>query len=230
LDGFRFFTFFKLNPLIGETLTFIPMKVWNLSLILFLPLFILAQSGYKMDHKNQFILFDVEFAYTKQDADSSKPSKSHYYVTGNMLNTERPKDWTTPVDFRNGTVHIRLEVLEKPPGNEPTTWTLCYIPNKGQKNNYGCTSTGLYTETGIYEKDISMTSFWENESIIWSEGIKQMDLVIKDNSGGQGHAHKRADHEKFFPTKVRITMVQVAAGAIYDPGILPQKAIYMQGN
>lgn len=175
---------------------------------------------------HQFILFDVEFTYTKEEADHSKPSKSHFYVTGDMLNTKRPSDWTSPVDYRNGTVHIRLEVIEKPAGGEPTTWTLCYIPNKGQGNGYGCTGTGLYTDKGIYEKDIPMTSFWENESIIWPEGIKQMDLVIKDDSGGQGHAHKRPDHEKFFPTKVRITMVQVAAGSVYDPGIVPKKAMY----
>ncbi|HEY2411014.1 MAG TPA: hypothetical protein VGI40_02150 [Pirellulaceae bacterium] len=169
----------------------------------------------------QFVLFDVTFAYTKEDADNSKPSKSHYYVKGDMLNQNRPKDWTSPIDYRNGTVHIRLEVLEKPAGSEPTTWSLCYIPNKGQKNNYGCAGTAVYREKGVYERDISMTSFWENDSIIWSEGIKQMDLVIKDNNGGGGHAHKRADHEKFFPTKVRITMVQVSAGAKYDPTLVP---------
>jgi len=171
----------------------------------------------------QFVLFDVTFTYTKEDADNSKPSKSHYYVKedkhvqGGGLNPNRPKDWTSPVDYRNGTVHIRLEVLEKPPGGAPTTWTLCYIPNKGQKNGYGCTGTGIYREAGVYERDVSMTSFWENESIIWSEGIKEMHLVIKDDSGGGGHAHKRADHEKFFPTQVRITMVQVSAGAKYEP-------------
>ena len=66
-----------------------------------------------------------------------------------------------------------------------------------------------------------MKSFWENDSIIWSEGIKQMDLVIKDGSGGGGHAHKRSDHEKFFPTKMRITMIQVSAGAKYDPSVVP---------
>lgn len=168
----------------------------------------------------QFVLFDVTFSYTKQDADNSKPSKSHFYVKGDRLNPQRPKDWTQPVDYRNGTVHIRLEVLEKPPGGEPTTWTLCYIPNQGQKNGYGCTGTGLYRESGVYERDVPMTSFWENESIVWSQGIKQMDLVIKDNSGG-GHAHKRSDHEKFFPTKVRITMVQVSAGSKYDPALVP---------
>lgn len=175
--------------------------------------------------RTQFVLFDEEFVFTKEDADNSKPSKSHYYVKGEKVSPDRPKDWTSPVDYRNGTVHIRVEVLEKPAGNEPTTWSLCYIPNKGRGNGYGCTNTGVYTEAGIYEKDVPMTSFWENESIIWSEGIKQMDLVIKDNSGGQGHAHKRADHEKFFPTRVRISMIQVAAGETYNPGWLRNSAL-----
>ncbi|MBI4905858.1 MAG: hypothetical protein HY820_19650 [Acidobacteria bacterium] len=169
----------------------------------------------------QFVLFDVTFNYTKEDADNSKPSKSHYYVKGDRLNPNRPTDWTSPIDYRNGTVHIRAEVLEKPPGGEKTTWTLCYIPNKGQGNGYGCTGTRLYTEPGVYELDVPMTSFWQNEGIVWTEGIKQMDLVIKDSSGGSGHAHKRADHEKFFPTKMRIIMVQVSKGATYDPALVP---------
>ncbi|MBO0323248.1 hypothetical protein J0X14_13145 [Muricauda sp. CAU 1633] len=192
------------------------MNKYLLPVCLLLPMLFWAQSETK-----QFVLFDVEFTYTKTDADNSTPSQSHYYVTGDKLNPDIPKDWTSPVDYRNGKVHIRLEVLEKPAGKEPTKWTLCYIPNKGQGNGYGCTSTDLFVDEGIYEKDVPMTEFWENESIIWSEGIKQMDLVIKDDSGGQGHAHKRADHEKFFPTKVRITMIQVSKGETYDPSILP---------
>jgi hypothetical protein len=169
----------------------------------------------------QFVLFDVTFTYTKDDADNSKPSKSHYYVREKQLNPNRPKDWTSPIDYRNGTVHIRTEVLEKPAGGELTTWSICYIPNKGQKNGYGCTGTVVYREKGVYEQDVSMTAFWQNDSIVWSEGIKQMDLVIKDNSGGSGHAHKRPDSEKFFPTKMRITLVQVSAGSKYDPSLVP---------
>ena len=169
----------------------------------------------------QFVLFDVTFTYTKADADNSTPSKSHYYVKGPLINQARPRDWTSPVDYRNGTVHIRAEVIEKPEGGAPTTWTFCYIPNRGQGNGYGCTGTAVYRDKGVYERDVPMTSFWENGSIIWSEGIKQMDLVIKDDSGGQGHAHKRPDHEKFFPTKMRITMVQVSAGAKYDASLFP---------
>jgi quercetin dioxygenase-like cupin family protein len=125
------------------------------------------------------------------------------------------------VDYRNGTVHIRAEVLEKPDGGAPTTWTLCYIPNKGVKGGYGCTGTQIYKEKGVYERDVKMTEFWQNDCIVWEEGIKEVHLVIKDDSGGSGHAHKRPDHEKFFPTRMRITMVQVAKGAKYDPKLVP---------
>jgi hypothetical protein len=195
-------------------------------LLLLLPVMLLTQSGKPYKHiaePKQFVLFDVQYTYTKENADNSTPSKSHFYVKHDMLNPKTPTDWTSPTDYRNGTVHVRLEVLDKPTGSAPTTWTLCYIPNKGQKNGYGCTGTGIYTEKGVYEQDVPMNSWWENESIIWTEGIKQMDLVIKDDSGGNGHAHKRADFEKFFPTTVRITMIQVAAGAKYDPSLLPKK-------
>ena len=169
----------------------------------------------------QFVLFDVTFAYSKQDADTSTPSKSHYYVRDDKLNPNRPRDWTSPADYRNGTVHIHTEVIEKPEGGEPTTWTLCYIPNRGREDGYGCTGTVLYREKGIYEQDVPMNSFWQNDSIVWTEGIKRMDLVIKDSSGGSGHAHKRSDPEHFFPTKIRITMIQVSAGSKYDPSLVP---------
>ncbi len=67
-----------------------------------------------------------------------------------------------------------------------------------------------------------MTKFWQNDSIVWDQGIKEMHLVIKDNSGGGGHAHKRQDHDKFFPTKVRMTVIQVSAGSKYDPKLVPK--------
>lgn len=118
-----------------------------------------------VSHAEQFVLFDVTFTFTKADADTSKPSKSHYYVRGKAINPDRPRNWMSPVDYRNGTVHIRTEVIEKPAGGEPTTWSICYIPNRGQGNGYGCTGTVLYREKGVYEQDISMKSFWENDLI-----------------------------------------------------------------
>jgi len=160
----------------------------------------------------QFVLFDAEFEFTKADADAHE---SHHFLK--KLNPEQPKDWTSPVDYRNGTVHIRAEVKDKPAGGEITQWVLCYIPNHGTGNGYGCTGTGRYTEKGVYESDVKMTSWWENQAIDWTQGIKEMHLVMKDKDDAGGHAHKRADAEKFFPTRMRITMTQVAAGATFTP-------------
>jgi hypothetical protein len=173
----------------------------------------------KASQAEQFVLFDVNFPFSKMDADNSTPSKSHYYVKGPAINPKRPIDWTSPVDYRNGTVHIRIEVLDRPDSGEPTQWSLCYIPNKGQGNGYGCTGTSVYTTKGVFEKDVSMKEFWENNAIIWTEGIKQMDLVMKDGKGV--HAHKSDTPEKFFPTRVRVTMIQVSAGSTYNANLVP---------
>jgi hypothetical protein len=101
-----------------------------------------------LGHAGQFVLFDVTFTFTQEDALNSKPSQSHYYLKDDRLNPQRPKDWTTPVDYRNGTVHLRLEVLEKPAGDQPTSWSVCYIPYKGQNHGYGCIGTGPYSKAG----------------------------------------------------------------------------------
>ena len=66
-----------------------------------------------------------------------------------------------------------------------------------------------------------MTSWWRNETVDWTAGIKQMDLVMKDGTGGQGFTHRRPDPEKFFPAKVRLTMIQVSEGSTYDPSLVP---------
>jgi len=165
----------------------------------------------------QFVLFDEVFSFGIEEA---VRTKSHLFVMPDDFGKGCPSDWTSPVDYRNGRVHIRIEVLEKPKGEAPTTWSLCYIPNVGQKNGYGCTGTAKYTREGVYDSEVSMTAFWNHDSIVWDKGIKKMALVIKDGSGGQGHAHKRKDHEKYFPTRIRISMVQIARGGKFDESIL----------
>jgi hypothetical protein len=177
----------------------------------------------------QFILFDATFTYTKADADNATPNKSHYYVTSNnpinKPNPNRPTNWLTPVDYRTGTVHIRTEVIDKPAGGEITQWFLCYIANRGAPGTggYGCTGTGTYKEEGVIERDDSMTVWWNNTAIDWTQGIKQIDIIMKDFGTGNGgnYTHLRPDPEKFFPTRVRITAIQVSKGGTYDPSLVP---------
>ena len=170
----------------------------------------------------QFVLFDVTFTFTKEDADNSKPSKSHYYVKGDMLNPDRPRDWTAPVDYRNGTVHIRAEVIEKPAGGEPTTWTLCYIPNKGQGERLR-----LHRHRPL-PREGRLRAGRVDEVVLGERLHRLVGGHQADGPGHQGQQRRRAatptsgkDPEKFFPTKMRITMVQVSAGSKYDPSLVP---------
>lgn len=168
---------------------------------------------------DQFILFDATFDYSWEDANNSSPSKSHYYVNdANFMNLDRPGNWVSPLNYRDGSVHIRVEVLDKPEGDQSVGWALCYIANEGA---YGCPYTEYYTAEGIYENDVSMADFWKSGPITWEAGIKQVDLVYTINSSGSGHVHNFPDlASATTPTSVRITMVQVSQGDTYDPSIL----------
>jgi len=174
----------------------------------------------RTSHAEQFVLFDATFRYTWDDAMNSSPSKSHYYVTeSNWLNKARPTNWTSPVNYRDGTVHIHVEVLEKPAGTQQVGWGLCYIANSG---GYGCPYTPYYTQTGVYERDVGMRDFWNNNTINWGQGIKQVDLVYTINDSGSGHITNYPNLKDLTtPTRVRIALVQVSSGAKYDPSILP---------
>jgi MYXO-CTERM domain-containing protein len=172
-----------------------------------------------MARAEQFVLLDVTFTFTKADADNGMPNKSHYYVKADRLNPNTPIDWTKPIDYRNGRVHVRTEVMDKPAGSAETRWTLCYIARKGIDAGYGCTNTAAYKEEGVWEFEQGMTEWWQNEDIDWTQGIKQEDLVMKDSHGV--FAHTMPDPEHWFPTTLRITMIQVSAGSTYDESLVP---------
>jgi hypothetical protein len=172
----------------------------------------------KQSHAEQFTLFDVTFNFTWEDAINAKPSQSHYYVKSDKLNPQRPTNWMAPIDYRGGIVHIHLEVLEKPAGGQMQGWALCYVGG----GSYGCPYSKYYTDVGTYENEVDMTKFYNNDTIDWTKGITEVDLVYTINNSGSGHVHFFPElKDKTTPTKVRIAMVQVAKGSTYDSSMLP---------
>ena len=80
----------------------------------------------------QLILFDKEFTFEEKDA---IPTKSHLYVEASEFDKATPKNWKSPINFADGKVKIIIDVLEKPEGDTPTYWSVCYIGNKGQNGS-----------------------------------------------------------------------------------------------
>ncbi|MCM8532825.1 MAG: hypothetical protein NE330_16780 [Lentisphaeraceae bacterium] len=177
----------------------------------------------------QFTLFDQTFTYENKDA---IPTKSHLKLMASELAKETPKNWSSPLNYADGKVYIRVEVLEKPKGNVPTHWSLCYIANKGQNGSgYACASSPRYTKLGVYEVTRDMKKLWQKDKVVWSEGLKAFTLVVKGPKieglpGGKSHAHNQPDLDKFFPLKIRFTLVQISEGAKFDPS----KVAVLQGK
>ena len=172
----------------------------------------------------QLLLFDRVFSFEEKDA---IPTKSHLKLMASELGDKTPINWVSPVNYAEGKVYVRLQVLEKPAGDEKTHWSLCYIANKGQNgSSYACASSPHYKEEGNFEVIRDMNKLWQRDKVVWSEGLKAFTLVTKaskSHSGvkGKAHAHLQPDLKKFFPTKLRVTMIQIAKGSSLDRSKIP---------
>lgn len=149
----------------------------------------------------QFVLVDLSYTHS-----SSTTNDSHYYP---QLPDDRPKDWTAPVDYANGSVHIELDVKTKPAGNAPTKYQLCFEGTP----DYACTlQSPTYTSTGHVEWDSPFDDFWYGGTVDWSKGVKQMPMILKDDNN-----NKPAGDPKYMPTDLHVLVVLVSAGDKYTP-------------
>jgi hypothetical protein len=150
---------------------------------------------------DQFTLVDVSYTHS---ADTT--SDSHYYV---MLPADTPKDWTKPVDWSNGSVHLIVDVKTKPPGDAKTKMQVCFEGTPA----YQCTDQSpTYTTTGKVEWDSQFKNFWKGGELDWSKGIKKLPLILKDDQN-----NKPAGDPKYMPTDLHVQLYLVSPGAKFVP-------------
>lgn len=151
-------------------------------------------------HAQQFVV--TEATYT---ADAQNTTDSHYRV--NPL-PGTPANWRSPIDYASGTAHARLEVLEKP-SSQKTLYNICYEATP----SYACMGySPAYTAPGVYDFSFAFSTFYQYSSVDWSQGVKDIALILKDESG-----NKKQGDPAFYPTKIHITITIVAPGATYVP-------------
>lgn len=69
--------------------------------------------------QDQFVLLDVTHTHTTE-------TKGFSYFP---LPPDVPDNWKTPVDFYNGTIQFRLEVISKP-SDRPVNYQLCVFQDR----------------------------------------------------------------------------------------------------
>lgn len=159
-------------------------------------------------HADQFVAMDETWEHTADMPDS------HYRVDPSA---ETPADWTSPVDYTDGTAWVYLEVQTKPTAQE-TKFQVCFEATP----TYACTAQSpTYTTVGTYEWSTKFSDFWSppNESVDWSQGVNKLANILKDTQNNKPSADNVGPDEaaKYMPTHVRMVVTIVSAGGTYVP-------------
>lgn len=125
---------------------------------------------------------------------------------------EVPTNWLAPVDYVNGTWHVRIEVIEKN-NRAPVRWDVNFTNGNGSRNYLRLRRTPPVTEPGVYEFSGSLMG---DSSIVWNTQPGDWDWTDAFRTvwidglpmGGRGDP---------YPMTLRVTFTIVSAGGRYNP-------------
>lgn len=158
-------------------------------------------------HAEQFVIADATYTHSGQTT-----SDSHYPVTPTA---ETPANWQSPVDYTQGSVHVRLEVKTKPSAT-PTRFQICFE----MKTNYCCTDQApAYTAPGVYEWDTDVEQLWRPGPVDFTTGVVRSQLILKDTNNGKPSPENVGQETSalYMPTDLSVTVTVVSNGADYEP-------------
>jgi MYXO-CTERM domain-containing protein len=128
-----------------------------------------------------------------------------------------PTDWTSPIDYSQGTAYVYLEVHSKPT-EQPTKFQVCFEATP----TYACTDQSpTYTTVGVYEWATPFANFWSppGEFVDWSLGVNKLACILKDTMNGKPSADNVGAETAalYMPTDVRMVVTIVSPGGEYVP-------------
>jgi hypothetical protein len=195
----------------------------------------------------QFLLADHRVRYTANDNDptahihSLTPTDGFeviYVPEGERRWQPRmrkylswPTSWIAPVDFRDGTVHYRLEVMEKPDARTiiSVISRLTTDTYEGTHNIWLGFGVCAFRTTGVHHFQQPVCAFRPmipNVQFNWDHPIHAFQLVVTDSRGvpvhrrleqGKNPFEGSPDLARYLPLDLRYTAIVVAPGAKFAP-------------
>jgi len=149
------------------------------------------------------------------------------------------QNWHDPVDWYNGSIYVKIEVLKK--ANDSVTTNLLFRILNAQHDMDKCMRFGvgkvLFKKTGVYYytlKPREASPLVPNTTFNWHGPILRVQLVIADSIGQAVDIHaEQAEQqdicstcrnfighpnmELYFPITIKFTYIAVAAGSVFIP-------------
>jgi MYXO-CTERM domain-containing protein len=156
----------------------------------------------------QVVVFDQTWVHTPDLPDS------HFRMPPGG---DAPADWTSPIDYSQGSAWVYLEVHTKPTEQE-TKFQVCFEATP----TYACTlQSPTYTDVGTYEWESTFDQFWSppGEFVDWTMGVNNIACILKDTMNGKPSADNVGPEVAalYTPTEVRLVVTLVEAGSVYEP-------------
>lgn len=154
----------------------------------------------------QFVLVDLAYTHDRTSHKVVKPAAG------------APSNWRTPVNYAEGTAHVRVEVMTKP---SPTVvnYEICFISGAPINGGYyGCLGARRFTAPTVLGYSVRLPSMWQYRNVDWSRPLREITLIVKDSGY---RLVDRAD-PAFYPMQIRTTITIVSAGATLVDGGTPR--------
>jgi hypothetical protein len=142
------------------------------------------------------------------------------------LDTGVPADWAAPVDYATGTVHFRLEILDKPTGT-----AIRYQPCLERSALRACAPAQLLSDSGatraVYTWSQPLVQ-WTPAGMGWTTRPDRLVLLLQDAYGRP--VAPSADNwvgqpflSLYYPMRVRFSAALTALGAAFPgwPDLIP---------
>jgi len=162
---------------------------------------------------NELLIYELDRTVTKADRGFPRDQPPRAEANGN---------WTTPVNFAQGTVHYRVHVRSQPqPQNMRIQ--LCIWQDSLTLENCGPLATVSGATDTVVTWSGTVQSMWKKNgiSIDWTRARQRYGIAIK-NAQGQpvsdlsGWAWSGEDPNAWYPLDMRVTIVVVARGATFS--------------
>jgi len=142
-----------------------------------------------------------------------------------------PDSWVRPVDYRDGTIHYRIEVFEKPNTTQPITLLsrLTTDVHHGTHNIWLGHGVCVFKTTGVhyYSQPVySHRPFTRDTKFNRDRPVYELQLVVSDLRGACVHRSVEQAHNAYdgapdlalyLPLKVRYTAIVVAPSEEFVP-------------
>lgn len=133
-----------------------------------------------------------------------------------------PENWRSPVNYAEGTIHMRLEVLSKP-STRGVNYQICIFQDEHSSAKHACARYQFFAGPGVYTWEQSLPTIFQYGNLDWSRRMLDTMLVVKDKDGdpvddrfGFGGAWDGSpDFSLYYPMEVRFKAVIVAKGATF---------------